>query len=57
MAEFWVVSGQSYLVQADNEEQAEEKYIAWLDGESCICGDEDCKCIEEHEVTTEVSPC
>jgi hypothetical protein len=56
MGKFTVLTGESYEVDAKNEEQAEEKFFAWFNGESCPCGeDEDtCDCVEDGETLTVV---
>lgn len=40
---------QVLTIQAENEEQAEEKYSAYFEGAPCPCGADECECVEESE--------
>lgn len=65
MPVYQIVSGDAYLVEADNEDKAIEKYHAMLDNKACPCGrpewgsqtpqedgDELCDCVKEDECIT-----
>jgi hypothetical protein len=45
---------QTLTIEADNIEQAEEKYGAFFDGSDCPCGESirDCSCVDELEEVT-----
>ena len=36
-------------IQANSEEEAELKYEAFFNSEDCLCGGEDCECVETSE--------
>lgn len=57
MAKFAVLAGEVYEVEAENEEEAEKKYWAMLNGDDCPCDDIYCKCLDEIETQTWVRPC
>lgn len=52
MEEFTVLSGEAYTVRADDPDQAREKFFAWLDGQTCPCGTDECECVEYSETMT-----
>ena len=52
MASYQVLTGKKYDVVADTPEQAEQKYHAYIAGEDCPCGVEDCSCVEFNEIDT-----
>lgn len=54
MATFTVLSGESYSVKADTEDEALEKFFATESGEACPCGSDDCECVEWAETLTVV---
>jgi hypothetical protein len=55
MKEFTVLSGESYSVMADTEEEALEKFFAYNDGENCERHNfEECECIQYVEAMTVV---
>jgi hypothetical protein len=55
MKQFTVLSGESYSVMADSEDEALEKFFAYNDGENCERHDyEECECIQTRETLTVV---
>lgn len=57
MPNFRILSGDSWIVKATDAAEAEAKYCAMLNGETCPCGVKDCDCLEEWETVTEAVPC
>lgn len=54
MATFTVLSGESFTVEAESEDEALEKFFAYNDSQACSCGKDDCGCVEWAETLTEV---
>lgn len=57
MKEFTVLSGESYSVMADNEEEALQKFFDYNDGITCqdhVEQDTECECVQYREALTEV---
>jgi hypothetical protein len=53
--EYTILTGESYTVTADSEDEALAKMYAYLDGEPCPCGDPDCpSCVDYCETRTEI---
>jgi hypothetical protein len=56
MGKFTVFTGESYKIDAKTEQEAEDKFFAWFNGEQCPCGKDGdtCACVEDAETLTVV---
>lgn len=50
MQTFNIISGDEWTVTANNKEEAQAKWDAYWEQESCPCGEEDCLCVEGGQV-------